>query len=251
MSKDKANLPVMDADIVQQEDSAGSDAAKKSKFRHFWDYVTDYKRTTVALALPSVAFDIFYSGFCFLMSIMSRSLWLYIMSVYYFLLCMLRVNVLYRAGRGAVFKSRRFSERINYRKFSRNLILLDVVFAYAVYLIVKINVIHDYPGILIYGFGIYVAYKVILAVINLFRAKRSNSLTALSLRKIGIVDAMVSLLALEWAFSHRDEGNLSVFASLIEKYIGIFVVAVIFVMGAAGFVTCIKLRIKEKKEGNT
>lgn len=226
-----------------------SEEPQKSKFRHFWDYVNDYKRKTVALTLPSVAFDIIYSGFCFSMSILSRSLWLFIMSIYYTLLWMLRVNVLYRAGRGAVFKSKRFSERKNYQKFSRNLLLLDALFAYVVYLIVKINVIHDYPGILVYGFALYVAYKVIIAIINFFRAHKSKSLTAVSLRKICAVDAMVSLLALEWAFSHRDEGNLSVFAIQIEQYIGLVVIVIIFLMGVSGLITCIKLGLKERKEG--
>jgi hypothetical protein len=96
-----------------------------------------------------------------------------------------------------------------------------------------------------------VTYKVLLAVINMFKAKKSRSLTALSLRKICIVDAMVSLLALEWAFSHRNEGNISVFASMIEKYIGIVVVVIIFIMGFAGFITCIRIKAKEKKEGKT
>ena len=164
---------------------------------------------------------------------------------------MLRINILYRAGRGAIFKGRRFSERVNYRKFSRNLILLDAVFAFAVYLIVKVNAVHDYPGILVYGYGIYVAYKVTLAIINLFKAHKYKSLTALSLRKIGIVDAMVSVLALEWALSHRDEGNLSVFARQIEQYSGIVVVVIIFLMGFAGVITCIKLKVKEKKEGKS
>ena len=91
------------------------------------------------------------------------------------------------------------------------------------------------------------AYKVTLALINLFKAHKHKSLTALSLRKIGIVDAMVSSLALMWAFSHRDEGQLSDFARMIEKYSGI-VVAIIFIMGFAGLITCIKLKAKEKKE---
>ncbi|MCR4556212.1 MAG: hypothetical protein K5779_00110 [Saccharofermentans sp.] len=251
MGKDTERITEQVTETDVQIESSDNAAPEKNRFKHFWNYVTDYKRTTVALALPSVTFDILYSGFCFTMSILSLSLWLFIMSIYYFMLCMLRVNVLYRAGRGAVFKNKRFSERINYRKFSRNLILLDIVFAYAVYLIVKINVVHDYPGILVYGFGIYVAYKVLIAVINFFRAQKSNSLTALSLRKICIVDAMVSLLALEWAFSHRDEGNISVFARFIEQYIGIVVVIIIFLMGAAGLITCIKMKKKEKKEGTT
>ena len=229
----------------------GSEEPKKSKGKRFWEYVTDYKRTTVAMTLPSMTFDIVYSSFCAVMSVLTLSYWLTIMSIYYFLLCMLRINVLYRAGRGAVFKGKRFSERINYRKFSRNLILLDIVLAYAVYLIAKHEVLHDYPGFLIYIFGAYVLYKVILAIINFFKAQRSKSLTALSLRKIGAVEAMVSTLSLMWALSHRKVGGLSIFAMQIEKYIGIVVVALVFLMGFAGVITSIKLRIKEKKEGNT
>ncbi len=250
MKTDEDITPEESDITLDPEGISEAEVPDKSRFRHFWDYVTEYKRRTVALTLPSVAFDIFYSGFCFTMSLFSRSLWLFIMSFYYTLLWILRVNVLYRAGRGAVFKSKRFREIVNYRKFSRNLILLDLVFAYAVYLIVKINVKHDYPGILVYGFALYVIYKVVIALINLFKAGRSRSLTALSLRKICIVDAMVSALALEWALSHRDEGHLSIFARQIEKYTGIVVVVIIFIMGAAGFITYFRLRAKEKKEGN-
>ena len=248
MADENENIIEQEAQPVEQGELIDANPPKKSRVKRFWDYVNDYKRKTVVMTLPSVPFDIIYSGFCLVMSVLSQSLWLFIMAIYYFLLCMLRVNVLYRAGRGAVFKGKRFSERKNYKKFSRNLILLDVVFAYAVYLITKNNVIHDYPGILVYAFGIYVIYKVLLAVINIFRAGKSKSLTALSLRKIGIVDAMVSLLALEWAFSHRNEGDLSVFAQQIEQYIGIVVVVIIFLMGFGGLVTCFRLWRKERKE---
>lgn len=236
-----------DKDNIQTETVESSDP-QKTKFRHFWDYVTDYKRKTVALSLPSIAFDIVYSIFLFTMAVLTFSFWLFVMSFYHVLLYMLRINILYRAGRGAIFKGKRFSERVNYRKFSRNLILLDAVFAYAVYLIVRGNVTHDYPGLLVYAYGVYVAYKVTLAIINLFKAHKHKSLTALSLRKIGIVDAMVSSLALMWAFSHRDEGHISDIARLIEKYSGIVVVAIIFIMGFAGLITCAKLKAKEKKE---
>ena len=248
MADENENIIEQEAQPVEQGELIDANPPKKSRVKRFWDYVNDYKRKTVVMTLPSVPFDIIYSGFCLVMSVLSQSLWLFIMAIYYFLLCMLRVNVLYRAGRGAVFKGKRFSERKNYKKFSRNLILLDVVFAYAVYLIAKNNVIHDYPGILVYAFAIYVVYKVLLAVINIFRASKSRSLTALSLRKIGIVDAMVSVLALEWAFSHRNEGDLSVFAQQIEQYIGIVVVAIIFLMGVGGLVTCFRLWRKERKE---
>ena len=248
MDKDK---PVSTESQELPAETAGENApeVKKTKAKRFWEYVTDYKRTTVALALPSAVFDISYSGFLFAMSILFMSYWLFMMSVYTFLLFCIRINVLYRAGRGAVFKSKQFSERRNYRKFCWKLIFLDGVIAFNMFIIVKFNVLHNYAGFLIYVFGIYVLYKVSLAVINLFRAHMSKSLTALSLRKIGIVDALVSSLALEWALSHRDIGDLSVFATQIEKYIGIVVVAIIFLMGLGGLITCARIKAKEKKEG--
>ena len=245
MSRKKEDI---DITVEAPEETGGEEQVAKSKARRFWDYVNDYKRKTVALALPSVAFDIVYSGFLMLMSMFRHSLWLFIMSVYHFLLCMIRINILYRAGRGAVFKSKRFSERKNYHKFSRNLILLDLVFAYAVFLIASRNVVHDFKGLLVYFYGVYVIYKLILSIINLFRAHKSNSLTVVALRKLGIVDTMVSILALEWAFSHRNAGGLTTFALQIEKYIGIAAVIIIFLMGFAGFITCAKLRRQEKKQ---
>ena len=226
-----------------------SEAGKKSKAKRFWEYVTDYKRSTVALTLPSAIFDISYSGFLLAMSIVFFSYWLFMMSFYIFLLFWIRILVLYRAGRGAVFKGKRFSERRNYRKFCWNLIFLDAIIAFNMFVIVKFNVLHNYSGFLIYIFGAYVFYKVTLAVINLFKAHKSKSLTALSLRKIGITDAMVSTLALEWALSHREFGDFSFFLAKFEKYIGIAVVAVIFLMGFGGLITCARLNAKEKKEG--
>lgn len=246
--EEKAPDEELISDINQSE---GSSAPLKSRPRRFWEYVTDYKRKTVALTLPSIIFDILYSGFLFTMSLFTFKLWLLIMSVYTFLLFLIRVNVLYRAGRGAVFKGKRFSERRNYRKFSRNLILLDLLIALNVFLIVKINILHDYPGILIFAFAVYVAYKVLLAIFNMFKAHRSQSLTVVSLRKIGIADALISALALEWALSHRNLGSISEYAMRIEKYSGIAVVLIIFLMGFAGVITCFRLKAKEKKEVQT
>ena len=227
----------------------GPETKKKGRFKRFWNYVTDYKRKTVAMTVPSIAFDFIYSGFCFTMSVFFHSFWLFIMSVYYSLLCLLRVNILYRAGRGAITKNRRFSERVNYRKFSRNIIFLDIILALVVNYIVKHDVKHDYYGLLIYVFGGYVLYKVLIALINIFKAHKSKSLTALSLRKICIIEAMVSSLTLEWALTHRNEYVWSDLARNIEKYSGYVVVAIIFLMGVSGIITCIKIKRKEKKEG--
>ena len=153
----KKEKPVITEDQELPVDKTGETApeVKKTKAKRFWEYVTDYKRTTVALTLPSAVFDISYSGFLFAMSIIFMSYWLFMMSFYTFLLFCIRINVLYRAGRGAVFKGKRFSERRNYSKFSWKLIFLDAVIAFNMFIIVRFNVLHNYAGFLIYVFGIY------------------------------------------------------------------------------------------------
>jgi len=216
--------------------------------RSFWDFARDYKKTTVLLTLPSIPFDIIYGIFCFLVGLFTGSMWLMFMSFYHFILCFMRVNILYRAGRGRLTHEKRFSERKNYFKFSRNLILFDIILAVTMRFIYQNRIEHDYPGIILYIFMAYVAYKVILAVINIFRAHRSHSVTTVSLRKIGIADALVSLLVLQWALV-RTKGT--VFADLshsVEAYIGIAAIIIIFLMGVAGIITCSKMKKQEKEE---
>ena len=56
-----------------------------------------------------------------------------------------------------------------------------------------------YPGYLIYGVALYAFCKMISGGINLVKAGRKNSPVLLSMKSIGLVDAMVSILMLEIA----------------------------------------------------
>ena len=73
------------------------------------------------------------------MAVVFLSYWLFVMSIYTFLLFCIRINVLYRAGRGAVFKGKRFSEIRNYRNFSWKIIFFDAVIALNMFFIVVIS----------------------------------------------------------------------------------------------------------------
>ena len=75
MSKAKTAIPE-DKDLQVNAD----EPVKKSKAKRFWEYVTDYKRSTVALTLPSAVFDIVYSSFLFSMAVIFLSFWLFVMA---------------------------------------------------------------------------------------------------------------------------------------------------------------------------
>ncbi|MCR4689028.1 MAG: hypothetical protein K5745_05670 [Saccharofermentans sp.] len=216
------------------------------KKRSFWSFVSDYKRNTVLLALPSIPFDIIYGTFCFFVGVFTLSLWLVVMSFYHFLICAMRTNILYRAGRGKITGEKRFSERKNYQKSSRNLILFDLILALAINFIYKNRIEHDYPGVILYIFIAYVTYKVILSLINIFRAHRSQSLTTVSLRKVGILDAIVSLLILQWALVRTKGTIFSDISQSVEAYIGIVAIVIIFLLGVSGLIKCHKLKKQER-----
>jgi len=208
----------------------------------------DYRRQTLVLTLPSIPFDILYALFSALTAIVCHSAWLGTMSAYYLLLSYLRINVLYRTGRGRLSNNEKFSEINNYKHFSRTLILVDFVLAGAVYLIIFNKVLHDYPQYLIYLVSFYVFYKVILAGINLGKANKSQPLTTISLRKIGIVDALVSLLILQWALIRQFGNPLSDFARLMNSTIGVLVWFVILIMSLTGLIHCRRLEYIKRKE---
>ena len=85
MKKDKPVIPEKQELPVEEAGTTAPETAKKSKGKRFWEYVTDYKRTTVALTLPSAVFDIVYSSFLFTMAVIFMSYWLFMMSLYTFL----------------------------------------------------------------------------------------------------------------------------------------------------------------------
>lgn len=69
-----------------------------------------------------------------------------------------------------------------------------------------------YPGYLIYAVAAYTFYKLVMSVMSMIRARREQSMLAMTLRKIGHADALVSLLYLQTAllsaFTAGGEGHI-------------------------------------------
>ena len=84
--------------------------------------------------------------------------------------------------------------------------------------------------LLIIPIGIYTIYKVIIAVINLFKAHKSNSLFAIEIRKICQADALVSILMLESALINRFANLMDMFYFDLSLYTGAAVCIIIAIM---------------------
>ncbi|MCQ2528225.1 MAG: hypothetical protein MJ108_03805 [Saccharofermentans sp.] len=206
--------------------------------RLLFAYITgDYTRKTVAATFPAIIFDFLYAGFAAAVGIIYRFPWLIMMSIYYVFLTCMKCRMLYRAGRSlSRKKNKKFTEVANARSFCKWLFFMDLLLAFDVYLMTRKGVSHHYPGFLIYVMAVYVVIKVGTAIYNLFKAGRKGSFIAIAIRKLGIVEALVSVLALESALNYKYGAVYSEFDASNVLKIGIAVFVIILYMSLSGLV---------------
>ena len=133
-------------------------------------------------------------------------------------------------------KNSKFNEVANARSFSKWLFFMDLLLAFDVYLMTRKGISHQYPGFLIYVMGVYVFIKVTTAIYALFKAGRKGSFIAIAIRKLGIVEALVSVLALESALNYKYGAIYSEFSVANILKIGIAVFLIILYMSLSGLI---------------
>ena len=83
----------------------------------------------------------------------------------------------------------------------------------------------EYKDWLIYAFAAYAFYKIIMSVRNAIKARRQDDLTIQAIREINMVDAAVSILALQTALLHTfsDPGmDISLFNTFTGTAVSLF-----------------------------
>lgn len=197
-------------------------------------FKSDFRRQTVLMTLPSLLLDFIFIAFNGLMGMYFMSFWYMTMCIYYILLTLMRMNVLARSTKALFSKDKTGSYIRIYRSTHRFLLLLTIMLAGAVFMLVNNYIWKNYPGIIIYFVAIYTVYKVSASVINLFKAKKTGSITTLLLRKIGQADALVSLLILESAIIGRSGRSRSYEMLDIAAISGAVVCVILLVMALDG-----------------
>jgi divalent metal cation (Fe/Co/Zn/Cd) transporter len=77
----------------------------------------------------------------------------------------------------------------------------------------------------------YAFFKIILAIINLVKARHSTSATLIALRNISIADAFVSIFALQRSMLVSFEGMGEVEIVVMNAVLGMAVSIIVFLIG--------------------
>ena len=193
----------------------------------------DYDLRTVIFAVVSFCISASIAVFDLTFSLLGKSIWYGALAAYYFILAFLRGSILFRR-RSAFKKGEKDFERK--RRDARSyyiagwlLNVLILALSAAAFQMVRDNRAFEYAGLAIYAAAAYAFYKIVMAIVNLFRARATDDFTVRAIRNINFADALVSILALQTAMlqTFSDEGT-AINAPLFNAITGAAVCLTVF-----------------------
>lgn len=193
----------------------------------------DYDFRTVVFAVVSFLISVAIAVFDFILALMDGAIWYGALAAYYFILAFLRGCILFRR-RSAFKKGEKDFERK--RRAARSyyiagwlLNVLILALSVAAFQMVRDNRAFEYAGLAIYAAAAYAFYKIVMAIVNLFRARATDDFTVRAIRNINFADALVSILALQTAMlqTFSEEGT-AINAPLFNAITGAAVCLTVF-----------------------
>ena len=161
-------------------------------------FMTDLPFRTHVSLYGSLAVNLLYVALNAASGIMYKSVWFYILALYYTILAVMRFLLVRFANRVGIGKNR-FKELRRSRLCGFILLTVNLFLSGAVLLIVYHNKGYEYHGILIYVMATYTFYITTLAIINLIKYRKIGSPVMTMAKIINMAAALVSMLSLETA----------------------------------------------------
>ena len=193
---------------------------------------------TVIFAIGSFAMSLLFSGFNAYMGIVNRSIWYGALAAFYIALAFIRGGVLtYHSKKIGKQKDTQNDEYVKakvYRNSGIITLILNIALSAAIAQMIFSGAHFTYIGWTVFAYAAYAFYKITMSIISFIRAHKQTDLTVRAIRNINLVDALVSILALQTALltMFSEEGvNISMMntltgiaVSVISISIGIYMI---------------------------
>lgn len=169
---------------------------------HVSRVAADDRLRTVLFTVSGLIANIIFAAMNGVTGILNHSAWFGSLSAYYILLSFMRarVGMQERKIAGLVQKQECISRELSvYHRNSILFILLAIVLIGMVVLLEHSPGGKQYPGFMIYAAAAFTFYKIIISTMNVVKERKRRSPHLMILRKIGYIDACVSILTLQTA----------------------------------------------------
>lgn len=202
---------------------------------------------TILTSTFALAMSIFNSVLNAYLGITERSIWFGALAAYYIFLALMRSGLLVYHRTKKDYETEGLTRAKRYMICGILLLILNAALSSAIAQMIFDDRGFSYKDWLIFAFAAYAFYKVIMSVINAVKARRQDDLTIQAIREINMVDAAVSILALQTALLHTfGDGsvNISHFNTVTGIVVSLFSVGLSLIMIVRG-----RRIIKEIKDG--
>lgn len=208
---------------------------------------------TVVFSIGSFTMSLLFSGFNAYMGIKNRSIWYGALAGFYISLALLRGGVL--TYHGVKLKKKRensndeYSKAVVYKTSGVITLILNLALSVAIGQMIFSNAHFNYMGLTIFAYAAYAFYKITASIISFVKAHKQTDLTVRAIRNINLVDALVSILALQTALlTTFSQGDVNI--SLFNTFTGILVSGISIAIGIYMIVSANKKiqRLKKEKE---
>lgn len=169
--------------------------------RKFVDMIFNYNFRSIIGTLFAFTINAVYAVFLGSLSLMSGSLWYGALTLYYITMSVNRGSLVLKYSTIHTQDLTHIETQLNKTKAYRNsgIMLLISTLALGIFVIVMLAFPQSMPfvDILIYPVAIFTLYKIIGAIINLFKAQKHDDIAVQASRNINFAMAMVSVLTLQ------------------------------------------------------
>lgn len=205
---------------------------KKNSFgAHFLE---DYRFRTILTTMPSFMINVAYTIYNGVIGIMNQSSWFITMAVYYSLLGIMlycAVHTERKISRLEDHELIRKKELAVIKTDGILLLLLNLALSGVVLLTIAEGTAKAYSDIMAISIAAYTFYKIIMAVINMVKVRKMESPILITIRNIGVADALVSMLTLQMTMLVSFQGTDSLDMNRMNGITGLAVCLLISALG--------------------
>lgn len=199
-------------------------------------FLDDHAFRTILTTLPAFLINVAYTVYNGVIGIMNQSAWFITMAVYYSLLGIMRYRAV-STGR----KIARLEDKQLIRKKELSVIKMDGILLLVLNLalsgVVLLTIAQDtakrYSEIMVISIAAYTFYKITMALINMIKVRKTQSPILITIRNIGVADALVSMLTLQATMlaSFQDKSSLN--SNQMNAITGLAVCILIAILGTS------------------
>ncbi|MGL6198877.1 MAG: hypothetical protein ACRC3H_08080 [Lachnospiraceae bacterium] len=199
--------------------------------------VTDYRLRTVIFAVPGVASNVIFAVFNGVIGILSHSAWFGTLAAYYILLSIMRIGAVNQERKISRIGQRRKRMKREIAVYLKDSILFIVMAGVLGGMVILMELSiggKTYPGFTIYAAAAYAFYKIIISTIHIIKAGKRQSPLIMIIRKIGYMDACVSILTLQTAMLATFGNHQKELEKMLNGITGAAVCLIVLGMGIQG-----------------